>query len=195
MTSARGAITEDTAPDAFWQWSLKAYGQDGVSEDCMLLQDRHHMNVNVILWCIWTGQCGWLLADEAVGTVIESVRDFNLYAVERLREVRRFLSAPKVGYPHTELQRLRRALLEIELSGEQLIQHRLARETFAVAGPPPEASQTSPAMAARAHFAASTRSLEKPPLLVNEGDPVAPSTLFERIVQTVLAEVTPPGVG
>jgi uncharacterized protein (TIGR02444 family) len=38
---------------AFWEWSLYAYEQDGVAPACLDLQDRHGLNVNICLWCCW----------------------------------------------------------------------------------------------------------------------------------------------
>jgi len=41
---------------AFWAWSLDIYDRPDVKPACLDLQDRHNLNVNILLWCCWLAQ-------------------------------------------------------------------------------------------------------------------------------------------
>ena len=38
---------------SLWDWSLEAYGQPGVPEACLALQDGHGQNTSLLLWAVW----------------------------------------------------------------------------------------------------------------------------------------------
>ena len=42
----------------FWDFSLRVYGSEGVPEACLVLQERHGIDVNVLLYCFWLGASG-----------------------------------------------------------------------------------------------------------------------------------------
>jgi uncharacterized protein (TIGR02444 family) len=37
--------------NAFWDFSLKVYAAAGVADECILLQDRFGIDVNLLLFC------------------------------------------------------------------------------------------------------------------------------------------------
>jgi uncharacterized protein (TIGR02444 family) len=37
----------------FWNFSLTSYGKPGVAEACLILQNRHEVNINTVLYCLW----------------------------------------------------------------------------------------------------------------------------------------------
>ena len=48
----------------FWEFSLTVYGGPGVQEECLLLQDRYGVDINVLLFCAYVGAIyGALLSD------------------------------------------------------------------------------------------------------------------------------------
>ena len=42
----------------FWDFSLSVYSTEGVPAACLVLQDHHQVDVNVILFCCWLGASG-----------------------------------------------------------------------------------------------------------------------------------------
>lgn len=145
------------------------------------------MDVNLTLWCLWSAKSGYRLDAEAVGRLAESVDGVARYGVARLREVRRFLTAPKPGFASHDLAALRTRLLDAELFAEKLIQRRLAEITIAQFAPSIEADEHW-AHAAREHFRNVGSCLEKPILLVDEDGPGTPADLFQRVLEAASSE-------
>ena len=56
MTEPAGEAAEAAA--SFWAFSLEFYARPGVAEACLALQDRHGLDVNILLLCCWLGWSG-----------------------------------------------------------------------------------------------------------------------------------------
>jgi uncharacterized protein (TIGR02444 family) len=107
----------------FWAFSLDFYRRPGVAETCLALQDREGKDVNLVLWCLWTGwsgrgrlSAGHLVRAEA--TVAPWRRD----VVVPLRSVRRTLKGSSVA----GAEALRDRVKTLELESERLQQVLLA---------------------------------------------------------------------
>jgi uncharacterized protein (TIGR02444 family) len=96
--------------DAFWAFSLDFYGRPGVSDVCLGLQDRHGLDVNLVLLCCWLGWNGrGRLSGTDLAAAESAVATWRSAVVEPLRAVRRALKAmPVVGASglRQEVQRL-----------------------------------------------------------------------------------------
>lgn len=42
----------------FWQFSLSCYAEPGVAETCLVLQNQHEANINLLLYCLWLAKTG-----------------------------------------------------------------------------------------------------------------------------------------
>ena len=86
------AVTE---PDAdFWTFSLSVYADAGVQAECLDLQDRYGIDVNVVLFCAYAGaRHGALLSDADVRQAAELVAGWQHDVVVKLREARRALKS------------------------------------------------------------------------------------------------------
>ena len=83
----------DPALDSpFWAFSLKVYGADGVAEECLGLQERLGLDVNLLLFAAFMGAVEGvkLDANDVVATEGE-VAAWHAEAVRGLRIVRRAL--------------------------------------------------------------------------------------------------------
>ena len=49
----------------FWTFSLRVYASDGVAAECLALQDRLGLDVNVLLFAAWLGIVRGVTLDEA----------------------------------------------------------------------------------------------------------------------------------
>ncbi|MEM9420901.1 MAG: TIGR02444 family protein [Pseudomonadota bacterium] len=175
--------------EAFWNWSLTSYAQDGVKERLLSLQDAHLMEVNTALWCIWSAQMGWTLEEEDIAHIVKEANDIAVQGVEPLRAVRRHFSVPRTPLTPDEQGKFRAKLLALELEAERLVQHTLAGQTIEIAGPPGDKRTESEDIIeiATKHFAVSQQALEKPIMFADERGSHAPMRLFGEIMTILVA--------
>jgi uncharacterized protein (TIGR02444 family) len=113
----------------FWDFSLSVYGKGGVPEACIALQDRHRLDVNILLFCLYNGFRGIpMLTPEKLTEIIDMSRGWNREIVRGLRAVRLSLTEDFSGVPEKRLAHLRRQVLEIEIDCEHAEQLSLAGE-------------------------------------------------------------------
>ena len=123
-------------PHPFWNFSLEVYAGEAVARSCIDLQDRHGLDVNVLLFCCWIGASGRgrLQADELKrlsGKVASWQRDI----VMPLRAARRRLAAGEnlPIAPEDAASALRRRIADAEIEAEHVEQLLLA-ESYAAPG-------------------------------------------------------------
>jgi len=137
-----------------WTFSLHVYGQKGVSDACLGLQDRLAADANLVLFAVWLGASGRQLeADEAqaaVAAVILWQRD----VVETLRGLRRRLKTGPAPAPSPQTEALREAVKASELAAEKVEQDTLQelRNAWGLQGSPAD-----PVAAAAANVASILR--------------------------------------
>jgi uncharacterized protein (TIGR02444 family) len=94
----------------FWEFSLAVYAAPGVADECLALQDRHGLDVNVALFCCWHGWSGrGRLASAGLAAAEARVADWTRDIVVPLRAVRRALkplAAPEAATIRTAVKRL-----------------------------------------------------------------------------------------
>ena len=74
---------------ALWQFSLAVYGQAGVPAACLLLQDRHGADVNVLLYAGWRASQGEALSEAGCRSAIARSAKWRDELVFPLRALRR----------------------------------------------------------------------------------------------------------
>lgn len=133
----------------FWQFSLRVYGSPGVAAECLELQDRLGLDVNVVLFAAWLGASRGIVLDQAdLDRIEQMVSDWTAAVVRPLRTVRQTLKVmPVISDP--EVQALRKRVADTELRAEQIEQAQLYRlsDSFGEPSPAPDGS------AARANVA------------------------------------------
>ena len=107
---------------ALWSFSLATYDSPGVASACISLQDRHGLDVNLLLFCCWAGARGHELTKGRLNRLQEGVADWQQEVVQPLRRVRRRLKAEASD----AAQDLRARLLDLEIESERLEQLRLS---------------------------------------------------------------------
>ena len=111
----------------FWDFSLDLYARDGVAPACLALQDRHGIDVNVLLFCVWLGRAGHpALDDRAMAELTDKVADWHQEIVRELRRIRRLLKEALGPVPENLQKALRRRVQKIELEAEHVEQLVLA---------------------------------------------------------------------
>jgi uncharacterized protein (TIGR02444 family) len=124
----------DWPANPFWDYALQLYRREGVEAACLELQERHGLDVNVVLLCCWLASRG-IAADEPVlRRFVESTELWQEAFVRPLRAVRGALKValaqPEPGsiparWPELAAA-LRRRVLALEIDGERLEQLLLA---------------------------------------------------------------------
>ena len=140
----------------FWDYSIKLYAEKEVAEACLRLQDRHGLDVNVVLFCVWVAASGrGTLRGSEPEDAFAAVEVWHEEVVRRLRALRKWLKGDIGSAPRLLANQLRRAVLATELDAEHVEQLMLADcvKRPAAAGEP--AAQARDALAnLSAYFAA-----------------------------------------
>ncbi|MBL8224019.1 MAG: TIGR02444 family protein [Chromatiales bacterium] len=118
MTSNDPRTADPDAP-ALWPWSLATYGRAGFSAAALELQDRHGLDVNILLYCLWAGLVHRaLLGEDGVRAALVATRAWQAEVVLPLRAARRWLKGRV--HPESELAAaLRRRVADAELDAER----------------------------------------------------------------------------
>jgi uncharacterized protein (TIGR02444 family) len=114
---ARSRADESTR-NPFWDFSVRFYRRPGVAPACLELQDRLGVDVNILLFSIWTARRGIRLQGVTLASAVEFSRHWSGNVVSRLRAVRRFLK------PHG-VPELRGRVARLELDSERYEQQAL----------------------------------------------------------------------
>ncbi len=118
MAKQRGFPKND-----FWDYSLALYGRPAVAPACLALQDEHGADVNVLMWCCWTGASGRGVAEPAeLDAVLAAVRWWQDDVVVPLRHVRRRLKGVSTPAPEGVVETVRQRIAKVEIDTEHVQQ-------------------------------------------------------------------------
>lgn len=110
----------------FWDFSLALYGRPGVAPALLGLQDRHGIDVNLLLYCCWMGTGGQLLSPADLAAARDVALAWQHEIVHPIRAVCRRL---KAGFPALNAEAaeaLRRRVGDIEIEAEHIAQDAMA---------------------------------------------------------------------
>jgi uncharacterized protein (TIGR02444 family) len=116
----------------FWLFSLAVYQDDAVQKECLDLQDRHGIDINMLLFCAFVGAVhGAIISERDVTEAVSLIGVWNANVVRALRQVRRELKlfAADPSPVQVAAGELRTSVKAAELAAEQIEQAVL--ETFA----------------------------------------------------------------
>ena len=107
--------------DALWRFALTAYQKPGVSDACLLLQDRYGCNVTLLLFAAWAGaEQGVVLTAHGMAAAVGTVGAWHGEVVEPLRAVRRRLKHGPAPAPDNKTDKLRARLQAVEIEAERI---------------------------------------------------------------------------
>jgi len=111
---------------SFWTFSLAVYGNAAVQRECLDLQDRHGINVNLLLFCVFVGAVqGAVLSLADVQQAESIVHRWDGEIVSRLRAARRALKSFSDDASSADFNSLYNNVKAQELEAEQLEQRML----------------------------------------------------------------------
>jgi uncharacterized protein (TIGR02444 family) len=112
---ANGTLQYD---NEFWRFSLAVYGETGVAEECLALQQAIASDINLLLFCAWTGSRGIVLGDDDIERAMTHVAAWQDHVVRPLRSVRQNIKSLKLG----DSEKFRARVKSVEIEAEQIEQ-------------------------------------------------------------------------
>lgn len=110
-------VRETDAAGALWDFAVRLYAEPGVSEACLVLQDRFGVDVPLLLWAAWLGEGADAAAlragDRAVGP-------WRARAVRPVRALRRHLRHAVAGLDEDAQQGWRGSVKRLEIDAEKI---------------------------------------------------------------------------
>jgi uncharacterized protein (TIGR02444 family) len=106
---------------ALWDWTLKAYGQEGVPQACLRLQDEFGQNTSLLLWAVWAETAEPAVLTRAAGVA----RRWEALALAPIRAVRRALKPGFDGIEDALREDLREDVKAAELRAERVLMESL----------------------------------------------------------------------
>jgi uncharacterized protein (TIGR02444 family) len=138
----------------FWDFSLQVYMTEGVSTACLELQTALHVDVNIVMFCLWNGATGrGALTAAEIAAATEAVGPWHERVVKGLRAVRQTMKGGLPPAPVEQSEPLRRRIAKIEVDCEHLEQLMLAAAVDRPVDPARTAEQRAADAAANvAHY-------------------------------------------
>src|SRR5690349_11087598 len=107
-------------PSPLWTFSVGYYRMAAVQEACLALQDGFGVDVNVILFLLWTASQGRRLSSDQVAAVTDRVRVWQVDVVAPIRSLRRRLKGNPPLLVKASAELFRTKIKAIELESERL---------------------------------------------------------------------------
>lgn len=122
-------MQQDSDNNPFRQYAFARYQQPGVADQLLHLQDHYGLNVNLLLFMAWLGQCRQRVDAAFIKTCVLQIQTLDKTIIQPLREVRRNIRQQLGDDEHY------RQAKALELSLETLVLDKLYQQ--AVTTPPP----------------------------------------------------------
>ncbi len=176
----------DFPQSEFWDYSIELYADEGVAGACLGLQQRHAVDVNLVLFCLWAGASGRdALGAARLERAMAAVAVWHEEVVRHLRKLRRRLKGGLNPAPGDLAQALRHAVAAIEIDAEHVEQLMLAAT---LEGPATGATEISRAGAAADNLWAYLAALGVEPEAADRADAaVLLAAAFPTVAAHVLA--------
>ena len=106
----------------FWKFSLTIYRAPHVEDGLLLMQDRHGLDVNLILLCCWLGGRGVRLKENSLSLLIKETKPWREKVVEPLRHLRRMIKREIPICANLPTETIRQQIKVVELESEKFQQ-------------------------------------------------------------------------
>ncbi|CAN5682913.1 hypothetical protein BH11PSE1_BH11PSE1_33150 [soil metagenome] len=106
---------------SLWDWTLEAYGQAGVPQATLALQDAHGQNTSFLLWAVWAEGPD----AEALAKAVAVAKAWGAAVLVPIRDVRRTLKAALPPVDDGAREGLREDVKAAELRAERVLMEAL----------------------------------------------------------------------
>lgn len=108
-------------PNDLWDYATRVYARGTAKEACLALQDRHGLDVNVMLFCCWVASSGrGTFRDSELDQALRAVADWRGNAINALHGLKLYLKGDTAPAPRPLSDDLRRVVVECELHAEHV---------------------------------------------------------------------------
>ncbi len=123
MTKDKSEVVD--ASGSLWEFSLAIYESKAVQNACLCLQDRHGLDVNILLLCCWLAKRGERIDSREIDVVLARTTEWQDTVIVPLRGIRRHMKAGIRPIPIKDSEVLRARLKVLELEAERIEQQQL----------------------------------------------------------------------
>jgi len=138
------------ADSPFWRFSIGFYRDPAVAAACIALQDEAGVDVNLLLFLLWSATLNRTLSQAQIAELDEKIGAWRKATVIPLRTLRRALKSPPPVVAPGAAEAFRTRVKAVELEAERLQQQTM----YELVPSLPFVPAASPAEAARANVAA-----------------------------------------
>lgn len=103
---------------AAWDFVLRLYGMPGVAPACLDLQERHGINVSLMLFCLWHGTVSERPLGEDLPAMAAAAEEWHRSAVLPIRAARSWLKRDAEGLQQSTSAALYKTVLAAEIDCE-----------------------------------------------------------------------------
>lgn len=120
-------MSSDFPDHPFWDFSLAVYMTEGVGPACIALQERHQIDVNILMFLLWLASTGrGAINDADLAAIMTAAGPWHRAVVRRLRQVRTRMKGGFPPAPDALAETLRKRIGKIEVDCEHVEQLVLA---------------------------------------------------------------------
>ena len=123
MTSGISEMTGVSG--SLWSFSLEVYANGAVQDACLNLQDRHGLDVNILLLCCWLALRHKRIDGAEFDVVLAHTTEWQCNVVVPLRKIRRHIKSGVGLIPNGDSEVLRVRIKSLELEAERIEQQQL----------------------------------------------------------------------
>ena len=117
-TDPNRELNQKCSQTSFWEYSVDYYDRDGASDSLLSLQNRHDLDINLILLALWTGaEMGMLLKKEHFAILDAEAYEWRNNIIKPLRSCRQAIksfTSMNIGLTDDIYQKLKSAELDAE---------------------------------------------------------------------------------
>lgn len=107
--------------DALWDYCTRLYANNPVEKACLLLQDKHQLNVNLVLTCFWLShELHEVQTKTFFKKLLAEIDPIQKTIINPVRTSRKNLKLKPSRWPDEFKTEVRENLLQIELNAEKL---------------------------------------------------------------------------
>lgn len=120
-------MSADFPDHPFWDFSLSVYMTKDVPPACLVIQDNHQIDVNILLYCCWLGASGrGVMTRKELERVKRAVGPWHHNVVRALRAIRSALKDGMDPAPRSLSDAMRKRIAKTEIDCEHVEQLMLA---------------------------------------------------------------------
>lgn len=105
----------------FWNYSTQIWTLPGLETTCLELQNKHEVNVNILLYCCWTGDKNLSINDDDLQMLLDTTQPWQTI-IKPLRDSRKMMKQSLLAMPSKMVDQTLKNINEMELNAEHMEQ-------------------------------------------------------------------------